>query len=172
MNTALITDIDIEAPLPSAFISIFQIWNGLAKSPILPLFADFHLELLPTAFLPWSIIVDVIAAPKDFRYRFWGTERANLIGAEMTGLYLSDIQDDDMREGNLREYEAILASASPILCQTPVVTSSGRLVSIVSIRLPLSTDGLTVSHIYSTVDPQSICAKHYEYFGTEPRKTY
>lgn len=172
MNAALITDLTLKAPLPTAFRLLFHMWAGIPKAPDLPLFSNFHLDLVPPELLPWSVVVDVISAPKDFRFRFWGTERANLIGIEMTGQYLTDIEDDEMREGNRLEYEEILTRANPVLCQTPVVTSSGRSISILSIRLPLSTDGKTVSHIYSAVDPQSITAKHYEHFGTEPRKAF
>lgn len=171
MNATLITDLTDEAPVPTAFLSLFQMWAGIPKSPDLPLYSKFHLDLVPSALLPWSVMVDVIPAPKDFRFRFWGTERANLIGAEMTWLYLTDIKDDEMREGNRLEYEEIVARAKPVLCLTPVVTTSGRSISILSIRLPLSIDGTTVSHVYSAVDPQSITAKHYEHFGTEPRKS-
>ncbi|MEK9722789.1 MAG: hypothetical protein VW405_04805 [Rhodospirillaceae bacterium] len=57
----------------------------------------FHLDELEPAVLPWAIVVDVEDDGADFRYRFWGTERTNLIGAEMSGRRRSELRVQSMR---------------------------------------------------------------------------
>lgn len=165
-----IDEIDDTTTLPALLRSVYSIWNDLPKQPALPLFQDFSLENVPHAILPWSIIVDVSEDRSDFRFRFWGTERTNLIGKEMSGKFLSDIEDETMREGNRAEYDVVCARAKPLICNTPIVVSSGVTTYRVSIRLPLSSDGTTVSHIYSTIDPDTVTEEHYQLYGTRPTR--
>jgi len=106
----------------------------------------------------------------DFLFRFWGTERTNLIGAEMTGKRLSNIADETMREGNRDEYENVVRQRAAVLCHTPIVTRTGLNASRLSIRLPFSKDGTTVSRIFSAVDPDSINEDHYAFYGTSPKR--
>ena len=77
-----------------------------------------------------------------------------------------------MREGNIKEYLEVQRLKKPLLCQTPVTKKSGIEVTFQSIRLPLTDDMESVSHIYSAVNYQQISAAHYEYFGTTPRTNY
>ena len=161
--------------LDPPFSDTFDKWLAARNSAdaAAPPLRAFPLDALDTRLLPWAVVVDVLRdegndAPRDFRYRFWGTERSELIGAEMTGRNLSDIENAYMREANRNEYEEILRRCAPLLCETPVVTASGRRTSFQSLRLPLSNDGRTVDNVFSAFNYLRIAAPHYEYFGTEP----
>jgi len=162
--------IDENTVLPVILKTVFELWNTLAKHPDLPLERDFSLEDIPSKLLPWSVLVDVQEDPLDFKFRFWGTERTNLIGAEMTGKFLSDITAGAMREGNRLEYEAVYNHPQAVICHTPIIQRSGLLSTRTSIRLPLSKDGTRVSRIFSAIDPDSITKDHYDYYGTVPRR--
>ena len=153
------------------FAEVFAYWLRRRGSAIAPTLAQFKLHELPADILPWSIIADVGPAGRDFKYRFWGTERVYLIDAEMTGKWVSEIENAHMREANLNEYKEALAIRKPILCNTPVVTGSGREAVFQSLRMPLSDDGKTVSHIYSAMNYTQMSATHYEFYGTDPRRT-
>lgn len=168
-DTAII-DIEDSTELPSTFQHVYDVWKSLPKAPDLPLASGFSLEFVPPKLLPWSVLVDVITDPLDFRFRFWGTERTNLIGAEMTGKLLSEIANVSMREGNRDEYIEVYRRGKAVLCRTPIVTRAGLDSSRLSIRLPLSNDGRTVSRIFSAVDPDSIDDDHYAYYGTTPKR--
>lgn len=168
-DTAII-DIEDGTDLPPSFRHVYDVWRSLPKSPDLPLASGFSLEFVPSKLLPWSVLVDVITDPLDFRFRFWGTERTNLIGAEMTGKMLSEIGNVSMREGNREEYIDVCRRGKAVLCRTPIVTRSGIEGARTSIRLPLSNDGRAVSRIFSAVDPDSIDDNHYAYYGTTPKR--
>jgi hypothetical protein len=164
--------IDNETPLTSLFADVHAFWSSKKNDDRLPRISDFRLDELPTKILPWSIVADVINEDKSisYKFRFWGTQRASLIGYDMTGRFLSDISSDDMREGNLTEYEYVRAQKKPILCQTPIVTSTGRPIAMSSIRLPLSNDGINVTRVFSALDPEHVTSDHYAHFGTDPSR--
>ena len=156
------------ASIPSALASAYTYWLSIIPSgDVMPTFKDFRLDDLEPPILPWSILVDVKTSPLDITYRFWGTERTKLIGKEMTGKSMLDIPTSYMRDSNIREYTEVVNLQKPLLCQTPVVTSSGRQVTFQSIRLPLRDhqDG-RIAHIYSAMNYEQITEASYEYFGT------
>jgi hypothetical protein len=162
--------INEDSDLPDNLKQVFEIWNALPKEPELPLASNFSLEQIPNKLLPWSVLADVIQSPLDFRFRFWGTERSNLIGAEMTGKYLSEISAVVMGEGNREEYESVCRNREAVICRTPVVAKSGITSTRLSMRLPLSNDGIHVSRIYSAIDPNTVTLEQYEVYGTTPRR--
>ncbi len=170
MQTIKITEIDQATEMPDRFREVYQVWCNMRASDELPPGSGFSLEHVPPKLLPWSVLVDVVPEPLDFQFRFWGTERTNLIGAEMTGKLLSNIADETMRDGNREEYEEVLRRRTALLCHTPIVKRSGVESSRLSIRLPFSNDGRTVSRIYSAIDPDMIDEDHYAYYGTTPRR--
>ena len=170
MTETTVIEINADTTLPVNFQAVFDMWAELPKSPELPLASGFSLEFVPPKLLPWSVLVDVEIDPLDFRFRFWGTERTNLIGAEMTGKLISDIAHESMREGNRKEYQNVYRHGQAVLCRTPIVMRSGLESVRTSIRLPLSDNGVEVSRIFSAIDPDTIDEKHYEYFGTTPRR--
>jgi hypothetical protein len=172
MTETTVIEINADTTLPANFQAVFDLWTGLPKSPDLPLASGFSLEFVPPKLLPWSVLVDVETDPLDFRFRFWGTERSNLIGAEMTGKLVSDIAQESMREGNREEYANVYRHGKAVLCRTPIVMRSGLESSRLSIRLPLSNDGTEVSRIFSAIDPDTINEEHYEYYGTTPKRGY
>lgn len=151
------------------FTEVFAYWLSKRGDAWAPRLSDFRLDDLPPRVVPWSVLVDVGDREGDFLYRFWGTERRNLIGYELTGKSLSDIPDAFMRNGNVREYKHVVATRMPLLCQTPVTTSTGREAVFETMRLPLSQNGVSVTHIYSLVNFLELRRGHYELFGTESR---
>ncbi len=165
-DTAVVTEMD---QLPPPFRGTFTHWSDQRNSIWAPAWRDFHLDQLEPAILPWSIVVDVETGALDFRYRFWGTERTVLIGAEMTGRKISDIDNPQMRDGNMLEYQEVCRRRQPLLCETPVVTGSGRQAVFQSLRLPLSDDTKTVTHVFSAINYEQLSTAHYEVYGTVPQ---
>ncbi len=161
----VLTDQD-EAPIP--FAGVYAYWMDKHGQAWAPSLSKFRLDELESRILPWSIIVDVEPNAGDFLYRFWGSQRTTLIGVEMTGKRVSDIPDANMRKGNLQEYLEVQKLKKPLLCNTPVTTKPGIEVTFQSIRLPLTNDGVNVTHIYSAINYEQISAAHYRYYGTNP----
>ncbi|MDD9876012.1 MAG: PAS domain-containing protein [Magnetovibrio sp.] len=169
------TDADrliIETPdqVPETFAEVYAYWTAKRGGDWAPTLRDFHLDELPSEILPWSVVVDVRTDPLDFHYRFWGTGRVRLIGAEMTGKLASEIADGYMRDANMREYRDLIEIRRPLLCQTPVTTASGNTATFQSLRLPFRGDdgGGDVAHVYSAINHADMSEEHYDYYGTRP----
>jgi hypothetical protein len=71
-----------------------------------------------------------------------------------------------MRQGNREEYVDVFQRRKAV----PIITRTGLESSRLSIRLPFSTDGTTVSRIFSAVDPDTINEDHYAFYGTVPKR--
>ena len=137
--------IDDVSSVPAPFIDTYTYWLTACGGKWAPTWRRFDLGEIDVAVLPWSIVVDVEQDPADLFYRFWGTERTHLIGVEMTNKKASEIPNAHMRDANFKEYRDVIARKSPLLCATPVVTSSGLRAVFQSIRLPISDDEKTVT---------------------------
>ncbi|MDA8637037.1 PAS domain-containing protein [Rhodospirillales bacterium] len=172
MSNDGIIKINDSTQLSAVFSDVYKFWLSKSKDGRLPGVSDFKLDELPIKILPWSIIADVITddGDTDYKFRFWGTQRASLIGFDMTGKFLSEIGSKDMRDGNTVEYEYVMKHKAPILCQTPIVTSTGRSIAMNSIRLPLSDNGERVARVFSAIDPDNVTSEHYAHFGTDPSR--
>jgi hypothetical protein len=161
------TELGDDADLPRPFRSVYAYWReqraGGAAGPGVD---DFHLDELDPKILPWSVLVDVIGEPLDFRFRFWGTERSNLIGEELTGKTTAATPTAYMRDANHREYANVVARRLPALCDTPVTTTTGRETVFQSMRLPLFGPDGRVARIFSAMNYEQINDVSYEYYGT------
>ncbi len=169
MSDTITMVLSADSAVPQPFAALWRYWLETRGDDWAPAWPKFELMRLDSRLLPWTVLVDVEDDPPDFFYRFWGTERANLIGMEMTRKRLSQIPGAYMREANRREYSSICKGKVPVLCDTPVTTASGRHAVFQSVRLPLSDGGDRVGHILSAVNYEQISNPHYEYFGTPPK---
>ncbi len=167
-----IIDITSESDLPESLQDVFRVWDNLPKLDKGPLASAFTLESIPHRILPWSVLVDVLDEPNEYRFRFWGTERVNLIGEEMTGKRLAQITDPYMRKGNEVEYNYVRENGHAVLCHTPFTTPSGLSSIRFSIRLPLTDKTGEVSMIFSAMNPDTVTESDYQYYGTSPRATF
>ncbi len=164
-----IIKIEDASDLPESLRNVFRVWDSLPKQGHSPLVEHFNLEIIPLKILPWSVVVDVLEEPGDFLFRFFGTERVQLIGVELTGKHLAQIPDEYMREGNRVEYNRVCENAEPVLCRTPFTTPSGLSSVRLSVRLPMIDNTGKVKMIYSAMDPESLTDADYQFFGTQPK---
>lgn len=161
--------IEDASDLPESLREVFLVWDNLSKQGSGPLVELFSLESMPLKILPWSVVVDVLEEQGEYRFRFFGTERVQLIGVELTGKLLTQIPDEYMREGNRVEYNHVCEYGEPVLCRTPFTTLSGLSSVRLSVRLPMIDKNGKVSMIYSAMDPESLTDTDYQFFGTEPK---
>lgn len=158
MDTNHFDTVDIETSLPESFCALYALWNAWRDGAAMPNIKQFQMDMVPLSLLPWSAIVEIVDndGTRDFLYRFWGTERVKLIGAEMTGRLVSGIEDTRMRNGSMVEYADVCARGVPLLCTTPVTTPSGRQLSIASLRLPIADAAGNITRIFSATDPSTL----------------
>ncbi|HKX07716.1 MAG TPA: PAS domain-containing protein [Stellaceae bacterium] len=105
-------------------------------------------EILPEELgdlLPWVILVDVAGSPPRFRVRLAGTGVVREYGAEMTGLFLDDLDMGGMRERSLEDHRRAVQECRPVVGTFDFKKDDGRWVTYEWITLPLSADGETVN---------------------------
>jgi hypothetical protein len=98
-------------------------------------------------------LVDVLGIPRRFRYRLVATILTEHLGYEMTGKYLDQIPETEMRAYTARLYAAALGQASPFFARDEIVLD-GRQWKNEALVLPLSSDDRSIDMlmIYRATD--------------------
>lgn len=136
----------------------------------MPLRQDFHIEELPPALVPWCSLIESVTGPDgevDFAFRFWGSARRDLIGFELTGKTAAMIPNETTRAATLETYASIFRAPRAVLRTMPLVTQSGRTVTLDFLRLPLAWPDDTCGYVFAVLDEASVTREHYEAYGTE-----
>ena len=77
-------------------LRLYRYWTEKRGERMLPSRGD--LDLLDFTYaLTWVSLVDVMEEPRRFRYRLVSTGLTERLGYEMTGRYVEDLPDSDMR---------------------------------------------------------------------------
>lgn len=126
-------------------MTAFKYWDRVRRGRVGPPVGEFRLETLPPGIIPSIAVVDFLGPPFDFRYRFFGSRMVEAAGQELSGkCYIAD---------NIKGFGFINAEVFPVMIERRApIYSRSRWVSVknlnfttVSIRLPLSQDGKTIS---------------------------
>lgn len=114
------------------------LWASKRDGGPIPLRRAFDvIELRP--WLGFLCLVDIERQARDFRYRIFGTRIANIVGRELTGLRLSQV-DGGLREGLRPGYVEVARCQAPMLF-APALQEAWRTVCLSELVLPLSSDG-------------------------------
>lgn len=99
-------------------------------------------------------LVDVVGQPRRFRYRLVSTSLTQRLGYEMTGKFLDEIPETEMRAYTERLYLTALEKGTPLHLQDEAMID-GRRWKHEALVLPLSSDGSSVDMlmIYRTAEP-------------------
>lgn len=125
---------------------VFNSWLTLKGDNILPLQDHLRLDEFPPKIVPWTIVYDVIDEGKDFYYRFFGTQRVSAHRKDYTGLHVSDMAPQSIRDKILGELRKVYSDVEPILITT-TARAYDETFQYRMLRLPLSENGKTVSRI-------------------------
>ena len=145
-------EVDAYAPdagvLPGGLADAFNYWRSIQGGAWAPKWSDFNLIDIGTTAIPMAVIVDVLPGdPIDFYYRFWGTANTTFIGYDCTG---KSVRDNAIFNSKvLGECLQIVEERRPIVYHSKVVKPDGIFREYWRIRMPLTVDGETVSHIVS-----------------------
>jgi len=125
---------------------VFDLWLAAKGDSKLPLQRHFHIDEFPPKVVPWTIVYDVVGEGSDFFYRFFGTQRVNAHNKDYTGLHVSNMDPQQIREKIMDELREVCMSAEPIQ-----ITTTARVYDeefqYRMLRMPLSEDGSTVTRI-------------------------
>jgi hypothetical protein len=98
-------------------------------------------------------LVEVLDDPRRYRYRLVGTTVTDNLGYEMTGKFLDQLPESEMRAYLEQLYGKVVAQRAPVY-EREHVALDGRLWKSETIALPLSSDGRAVNllMIYRATD--------------------
>ncbi len=129
---------------------LHALWLSKRGSRPLPLRRAFDvIELRP--WLGFLCLVDIEDQGRDFRYRIFGTRIATLIGRELTGRRLSEV-DSGLRDGLRPGYLEVARSGAPATF-TPALHEAWRTIRLSELVLPLSIDGLGTNMLLTCCYP-------------------
>jgi len=107
----------------------------------------------------WVSLVDVLKEPRRFRYRLVASQLTERLGYEMTGKYVDEIPDDDVRGYVDDLYTRTVELAAP-LYENSTRTFDQQIWQYEALVLPLSSDGTAVDMIMVyriTEKPRPVC---------------
>tara|TARA_B100000424_G_C22792478_1_gene425540 strand:- start:209 stop:724 length:516 start_codon:yes stop_codon:yes gene_type:complete len=137
----------LDGPDPSfpLLFQVYEYWNSIRGDRVGPRVGEFRIERLPPEIIPSVAVIDIVGDPPDHYYRFFGTGMVEIAGQDLTGRrYYAD---------NISGYGFVNAELLPIMAErrAPVwtrvqwVSENGREMTTISVRLPLSEDGESVT---------------------------
>jgi hypothetical protein len=116
-------------------------WSGKRRGAALPGRASIS-PLEMRSWLGSLLLMDVVDAGRDFRYRLHGTQLVQLFGADLTGQLVSALPVRDV-ERLLGEGRTVVASRSWHYTEETVVAEKQH-IAISKLILPLAADGQDV----------------------------
>lgn len=140
--TQLVFEID---PAPERFAlaktrEFYEIWNRLrgdAKAP-----RASELDLIDfTEFLPTMSLIDLGDGEDEMSPRFWGTDLADRLGSDATGLDPSDFDRSDFLENSMKIVKECRTNVAPVWrCPNPLAVADKAHHVFESLSLPLIAD--------------------------------
>ncbi len=139
-------------PLP-VFDEVLRYWNRCRGDRFAPAWTDMDLMAFPLQVLPYTIVVDIQTPPQPILYRYYGSGIARNHGFEMTNRTSDDIQPEQLRQHILSQYAIIIEARTPRLFATDIYVKRGLRLQDLVLRLPLSSDGVTVTNVITVEQP-------------------
>ncbi|MEQ9557508.1 MAG: hypothetical protein RIG67_17200 [Rhodospirillales bacterium] len=138
------------------FSPVMRTWDELRRGAFAPPWSVGDFLKYPATVVPYLTVVDVIDVPPGFRYRFWGTGLSDVKGFDYTGRAPSDHLPEEHGRAIDLEYRMVLAECRPLAFVHDLRPRTDQASLFQEcLRLPLSNDGETVTHIISYSDWQT-----------------
>lgn len=127
-------------------------WRALGGESLSCSWKQFDLPKIPTHLLPTTMVVDVHPDMDDNIYRFWGTMMTRIHGRDMTGQSPYDLEPADLARSARKVHAEIIEKRTWNSVIHTFIRHSGVKHRHCALRLPLSDDGQTISHLVVVVD--------------------
>ena len=128
----------------------FAYWDSKRAGRTMPSRADIDPVEIP-ALLRFLMLIDVIAAPPDFRYRLIGTAIRNISRADYTGRRFSELSDKGPGSVVWKGCAEVVRTQAPVSEPPPYVGPEKVLRGCENVLLPLSDDPSRVTMILKVV---------------------
>jgi len=128
----------------------FAYWDGKRAGRVMPCRGDIDPVEMPRL-LPYVMLIDVLAAPVDFRYRLIGTEVRAIAARDYTGRRFSEVVGKGRGSVVWDGCEQVVATRAPYTGSPPYVGPERELRRCENLLLPLSENGSDVSMIFKII---------------------
>jgi hypothetical protein len=112
----------------------------------LPRLADFRLDEIADL-LPSMLIVDVLEASRDYRYRQVGAREIEARGGDPTGRTVWQCHEGEILAFVLENYDRVLTSGDSLLDLSVDISHNRRFIATEVLFLPFSEVGVAVTEI-------------------------
>ncbi len=137
---------EIESPTLRRF---YAYWLSKHHGDLLPGRRD--IDPLDFAYALGDVaLVDVKHDPLRFRFRLDGTRHVERFGFDMTGKWLEDFPEPEMRQVIFNSYREVVESRKPRR-RFRDLNTDGRMFRYEALLLPLAADGKTVDMLVSVI---------------------
>lgn len=150
-------------PTP-VFAEALEYWDKKRGDAFAPAWTDIHLMDLPPKLLPNCIVVDFEGATGPIRYRYFGSAIATLHGYELSNKTIQEMQPPGLRDQVIKQYRMVQKKRTPMFFIAHFPFLTGRRTYQYLLRLPLSSDGETVTNVFSiqdVSDDNQVLTKYY-----------
>ncbi len=124
-------------------------WNDKRGSARMPREIDL-LEITP--FIESVLIVDVLADPLDFYYRFVGSRIDEFLSKPLTGRYMLELPHQRPPSRIWSAFCKTIEQRAPVSGDVPYVGPQRDFISMEDLIMPVAADGETVSSLFITAD--------------------
>jgi hypothetical protein len=164
--TATLQQPNVET-MPPLMGEVYAYWQRICGDHHMPQWTNFHLDELPPKALPWCTVVDIKYDPLDYIYRFYGTLRREMQGAEYTGLSVKTIQPPSFAEKACKELDYVLERKASvhIVTSSPQPPASPIVYDI--LRVPICNKEQVITQILTLVVGGPNFSRLYEMYGTQ-----
>lgn len=136
---------------------VFDLWQQAGRPERLPALSDLRLETI-SDLMSAVLVVEVLEAEHDYRYRSCGRREAMVRGTDPTGRTVRQCHQGEILEFVLENYDRVVASGDGLLDLSVDISGNKRFVATEVLFLPFSEVGVAVTNIlvYSHyIDTQS-----------------
>jgi hypothetical protein len=125
---------------------VFDLWLQTDRADGLPMLAYFPLHSIADL-LPSTLIVEVIEATHDYRYRQCGRREMEVRGQDPTGRTVRQCHEGEILDFVLENYDRVVTGGDGLLDLSVDINSSQRFVATEVLFLPFSDVGVAVTDI-------------------------
>jgi hypothetical protein len=145
-------------------LAIYAYWLDRRCGRQMPRREDIDPTAIPRKTLPGICLVDVVPDNRRYVYRLVGTGEVEVRGYDPTGESVIDGFFGPSAADALACYDRVVSTRAPFLDATPFTSPGGRYVTMETLFLPLSEDGINVTKILVFSHSESVVR-----FVTAPR---
>ena len=125
---------------------VFDLWQQTGQEAGLPKLADFPLQTIADL-KPSMLIVEVLEATQDYRYRYCGAREREVRGSDPTGRTVRQCHQGEILEFVLENYDRVVTAGDGLLDLSIDIDSNKRFVATEVLFLPFSEVGVAVTDI-------------------------